>query len=109
MNRACIFQQYLFQFQSVFERFADPFSYLVEAMGERIERYDLQSIDIRLTVFQICSFDRGTQHLGDQTDSRFVILEFDEFAFERDRQFVDDWSIDQFGFRVSHPGFGQLV
>ena len=74
-------QKLLFQFQAIFEGFANPFRYLVIAVRVRVESNGIYKGNIKLAIGHDAFICRGVYNPADNAAPIFIVLVFDKFTF----------------------------
>lgn len=107
-ERSC-FAKLLFQFQTVIEGFTHPFCYLAIAVGVRVKSNGVYQRHINFTVHHYTRIRCDIDNLSDHTAAVFAALVFHEFAFQTQREFIDDRGINRFRFAGGKTAVRKLI
>ena len=99
----------LFQFQSIFESFAHPFCYFVIAVRVRVKSNGVYQRHINFTVHHYTFIRCDIDNLSDHAAAIFAALVFHKFAFQTQREFVDDRGVNRFRFVGGKTAACELV
>ena len=96
--RNLVLHKSLFQFQAVVEGFSHSFCYLVIAVRVRVKSNGVYQRHINFTVHHYMLIRCDIDNLSDHAAAIFAALVFHKFAFQTQREFVDDRGVNRFRF-----------